>query len=72
MTKNLTVSIPSNNYNYSTTFGGIITLSDFFTNCSGKSNIRSPIATRIVQDINFDKMCQKNITNNELHIRRSK
>lgn len=46
-----------------TTFGGIITLSDFFTNCSGKSNTRSPIAARIEQDRNFDRMCQRNTLN---------
>lgn len=63
MAKNLTVTISGNNYEHSNTFGGIITLSDFFTNCSGKSNARSPIATKIEQDRNFDKLCQRNILN---------
>ena len=70
MAKNLTVSIPSNNYDNSTTFGGIISLSDFFTNCSTKSNTRSPIAGKIAQDKNFDRMCQRNILNKETYNRR--
>lgn len=68
MTKNLTVRIPSNNYEYRTTFGGIITLSDFFTNCSGRTNTKSPIASRILQDKSFDNMCYRNILNKERYI----
>lgn len=64
MTKNITVSIPNNNFN-SFTFGGLIYFTDFYTNYSGKSNTRSPISTRILQDWSFDRMCQKNTLKND-------
>lgn len=49
------------------TFGGIINQSDFDTNYASKSNGErgSVIANRIMSDRNFDKMCQRNITNSQ-------
>ena len=48
-----------------TKFGGIIYPSDFNTDCRGKYTPNgSSYASRIINDWNFDKQCQKNIENN--------
>lgn len=61
MTKNYTVKIPNNNYENRSTFGGLIYFTDFYTNCNGRTNLHSPIASRILQDRKFDKQCKKNL-----------
>lgn len=48
-------------YNDHTTFGGIISLSDFNTDNRGKNNTHgSPIARQIMSDKKFDRDCRKN------------
>lgn len=48
-----------------TKFGGSIFLSDFNTDYRRKDSPNgSSIASRIINDWNFDKRCQKNIENN--------
>lgn len=70
MTGTITKKINSKNKsNYS--FGGEIYQSDFNTEYSGKSNFESSIASRIMSDWRFDKMCQQNSENKVITVGRS-
>ena len=56
---------PTRNSKDSTVFGGIIVLSDYYTNPARIRYKRSPIAGRILSDRKFDIYCKRNIENNK-------
>ena len=64
MTESLHNTITRNNHYNPRTFGGVIYLSDYNTDCRKKNNTTgSPIAKRILSDRSFDHKCMKNIEN---------
>lgn len=60
MDKNIRIT-PTRNVKDSTTFGGIIRLSDYYTNFLCRPAKRSRVASRIKNDEKFDIYCKRNI-----------
>ncbi len=62
--RNVEIS-PTRNIKDNNVFGGIIVLSDYYTNPARKRYKSSPIAGRIISDRKFDIYCKRNIENSK-------